>query len=87
VSDVIIDARDSLAFECGRRLERASAAAIASSGRFSCALPGGSVAEACVPVFVHANVDWLPSCVFLSDERAVQAAMTGACQPPIDSVS
>jgi 6-phosphogluconolactonase/glucosamine-6-phosphate isomerase/deaminase len=35
--------RDSLAFECGRRLERASAAAIASSGRFSCALPGGSV--------------------------------------------
>jgi 6-phosphogluconolactonase/glucosamine-6-phosphate isomerase/deaminase len=71
VPDVIIDARDSLAFECGRRLERASAAAIASSGRFSCALPGGSVAEACVPVFAHANVDWLQSSVFWCDERAV----------------
>ena len=87
MSDVIIDALDSLAIECVRRLERAAADAIASSGRFSCALPGGSVAEACVPVFAHASVDWLQSSVFWCDERAVQAAMTGACQPPIDSVS
>lgn len=69
--DVIIDARDSLALECARRLERTSAVAIASSGRFSCALAGGSVAEACVPVFAHANVDWLQSSVFWCDERAV----------------
>ena len=34
VSDVIIDALDSLAVECGRRLERAAADAIASSGRY-----------------------------------------------------
>lgn len=78
MSDVIIDARDSLAAECAKRFERCAAAAIAARDRFTCALPGGSVAEACLPVVAHANVDWLQSSVFWCDERAV---------PPSDSQS
>ena len=69
--DLTIDVRGYLGVECARRFERAAAAAIAARGQFTCALPGGSVAEACFPALAGAGVDWSRTHVFWGDERAV----------------
>jgi 6-phosphogluconolactonase len=78
VPDVVIDLREQLADDCARRFERAAADAIAVRGRFTCAVPGGSVAETCFPSFAQVAVDWSRTHVFWGDERAV---------PPADSQS
>jgi len=45
--------------------------ATAARGRFSCALPGGSVAEAFFPMLADASLAWDKVDVFWGDERAV----------------
>lgn len=45
--------------------------AIAARGRFSLALPGGSVATTCFPRFAEAPIDWSRVHFFWGDERAV----------------
>ena len=52
--------------------------AIAARGRFSIALPGGSVATTCFPRFAEAAIDWSRTHFFWGDERAV---------PPTDESS
>jgi len=51
--------------------ERFTAAATAARSRFSCALPGGSVAEVFLPVLARAPVPWERVEFFWGDERAV----------------
>ncbi|HEY7474577.1 MAG TPA: 6-phosphogluconolactonase, partial [Vicinamibacterales bacterium] len=72
--ELTIDAVERLAGECARRFERTAAAAIAARGEFSCALPGGSVAENCFPALARAAVDWSRTRFFWCDERAVPAS-------------
>jgi 6-phosphogluconolactonase len=69
--DVIVDTRDALATLFVRRFESLVRDAIGTHGRFACALPGGSVAEAFFPKLVAAAVDWKRVDVFWGDERAV----------------
>lgn len=69
--EVIVDAREALADLVLRRFEAAARTAIAARGRFACALPGGSVAEAFFPRLAGASVDWSRVDVFWGDERAV----------------
>jgi 6-phosphogluconolactonase len=71
VPDVWIDSREQIASECAKRFERAAAEALASRGRFACAVPGGSVAQTCCPALARADVDWSGTQVFWADERAV----------------
>jgi 6-phosphogluconolactonase len=49
----------------------AARAAQAARGRFSLAVPGGSVAERFLPPLVHADIDWSLVDVCFSDERCV----------------
>ena len=42
-------------------------------GVFTIALPGGSVADACVPTLAHVDLPWGATHVFWCDERAVPA--------------
>jgi 6-phosphogluconolactonase len=56
------------------RFAEQARAAIAARGRFSCALPGGSVAEAFFPVLASAPVAWGEVDFFWGDERAVGPA-------------
>ena len=53
------------------RFQSAAEAAIDARGRFSCAVPGGSVASTLLPALVDAVVDWTRVDVFWVDERAV----------------
>jgi 6-phosphogluconolactonase len=69
--DLMVDSREGLSGECARRFERAAASAVSARGRFVCAIPGGSVAEACFPALVTASVDWSRTHLFWGDERAV----------------
>ena len=75
---VVIDTPERLAEAFARHFEGAAAVAIRERGRFSCAVPGGSVASTFFPVLVNANVDWSRVDVFWVDERAV---------PPSDEAS
>jgi 6-phosphogluconolactonase len=63
--------REALAERFAAAFEGAARRATAARGRFACAVPGGSVAEAFFPALVHAAVDWTRLHVFFSDERAV----------------
>jgi 6-phosphogluconolactonase len=49
-----------------------AAAAIDERGRFSVALPGGSVASAFFPVIASLDIDWARIDIFWIDERAVR---------------
>jgi 6-phosphogluconolactonase len=49
----------------------AAALAMATTGRFLCAVPGGSVAEQMLPHVARANLDWSSVDVWLADERRV----------------
>jgi 6-phosphogluconolactonase len=69
--EVIVETRDALASRFVRRFESSVRDAIGAHGRFACALPGGSVAEAFFPKLVAAAVDWTRVDVFWGDERAV----------------
>lgn len=69
--EVIVDSRDALASLFVGRFEASVRDAVAAHGRFACALPGGSVAEAFFPKLVDAAVDWTRVDIFWGDERAV----------------
>jgi len=69
--EVIVDAPLALAAPLVGRFEALAGSAIASRGRFTCALPGGSVANTFFPRLADAAVDWKHVDFFWGDERAV----------------
>ena len=69
--EIVIDAPAALARVFADRFAAEARAAIAARGRFSCALPGGSVAETFFPVLARAPVAWDKVEFFWGDERAV----------------
>jgi 6-phosphogluconolactonase len=69
--EVVVDSPAALARIFADRFAAEAAAAIAARGRFSCALPGGSVAEEFFPVLARAPVAWDEVEFFWGDERAV----------------
>lgn len=69
--EVIVDTPDALATLFVRHFESLVRDTIGTHGRFACALPGGSVAEAFFPKLVAAAVDWKHVEFFWGDERAV----------------
>jgi len=69
--EVIVDAQEALAGVFVRRFEAAARDALAADRRFTCVLPGGSVASAFFPRLVAAAVDWGQVELFWGDERAV----------------
>jgi 6-phosphogluconolactonase len=68
---VIVDQAEALSEQLARRVEGLAAVAFADRGRFSLALPGGSVARAFLPRLAAAAVDWTRAELFWGDERAV----------------
>jgi len=69
--EVVVDTRDQLARTAAARFAAAVPNAIAARGQYSCAIPGGSVAESLFPVFVRLALPWERVEVFFGDERAV----------------
>jgi len=69
--EVEVATREALAERFAGLFESSARSAVAARGRFACALPGGSVAEAFFPRLVRAGVDWTRLHVFFGDERAV----------------
>jgi len=64
---------DELAAVAAAAFVEAAVHTLASTGRFLCAVPGGSVAERVLPHLVDADVDWQRADVWLADERRVPA--------------
>jgi len=69
--EILIDTPAALARVCADRVAADAQAAIAARGRFSLALPGGSVAETFLPVLARRPLAWDKVEFFWSDERAV----------------
>ena len=69
--EVIVESRDRLVALAAERFAAAAREAVAARGIFSCALPGGSVAEAMFPAFAGLGLAWDRVHVFFGDERAV----------------
>jgi 6-phosphogluconolactonase len=69
--EIVIDAPEALAHVFADRFAAEVHAAIAAGRRFSCALPGGSVAETFFPVLARAPVAWDQVEFFWGDERVV----------------
>jgi 6-phosphogluconolactonase len=69
--EIIIDKPEDLAETFVRRVETLAAEAFSRRGRFSLALPGGSVAAMFLPRLAQARVDWPRADFFWGDERAV----------------
>jgi 6-phosphogluconolactonase len=69
--EIVVDTREGLAPTAAARFEKAVRAAVEARGRFSCALPGGSVAEVFFPAIARLALPWKQVHVFLGDERAV----------------
>src|SRR5262245_8165694 len=69
--EIVVDTREGLVRTAVERFERLVRDATAQRGRFSCALPGGSVAEALFPVFAGLALPWERVHIFFGDERAV----------------
>jgi 6-phosphogluconolactonase len=69
--EIVIDTPAGLARVFADRFAAEARTAIAARGRFSCALPGGSVAETFLPVLSRAEVAWGQVEFFWGDERAV----------------
>jgi 6-phosphogluconolactonase len=69
--ELVIAAPEALAQVFADRVAAGARAAIAARGQFSCALPGGSVAETFFPVLARAPVAWNKVEFFWGDERAV----------------
>src|SRR5262245_5637681 len=67
--ETIVDKPDAIPEILTRRFEARSRAAIQERGRFSAALPGGSVATACFPRLAAASVDWPRVDLYWGDER------------------
>src|SRR5262249_31333349 len=75
---IVVETRDGVVHTAVERFERLAQDAISARGRFSCALPGGSVAEAMFPAIARLPLSWEHVHVFFGDERAV---------PPTDPAS
>ncbi len=69
--EIVIDTPSALARIFAERFAAQAHTAMAARGRFSCALPGGSVAETFFPVLAQAAVMWDRVDFFWGDERAV----------------
>jgi 6-phosphogluconolactonase len=69
--ETLVDKTDSLAAALVSRFEEAARLALSRRGRFSVALPGGSVAATFFPALSRASVDWTRTDFFWGDERAV----------------
>lgn len=69
--EIVIDAPEALARLFAARFVAAAHEAIAQRGRFSCALPGGSVAEIFFPALAQVLSPEDPIDFFWGDERAV----------------
>ena len=69
--ETLVDAPPALANLFARRLEGLVSMAPDAGRRFAIALPGGSVAEAFLPVLAAATLEWKRIDVFWADERAV----------------
>ena len=69
--EIIVDKPHDLPETLARRVETLAAEAFGQRGRFSIALPGGSVATAFLSRLAKARVDWASTDFFWGDERAV----------------
>jgi 6-phosphogluconolactonase len=69
--ETLVDKTESLAGALVSRFEEAAARALSARGRFTVALPGGSVASTFFPRLARASVDWSRTDFFWGDERAV----------------
>jgi 6-phosphogluconolactonase len=69
--EIVTAAPEALARVFTERFAAEARTAIAARGRFSCALPGGSVAETFFPALAEAPVAWDRVDFFWGDERAV----------------
>ena len=69
--EIVVDTRERLVRTAVERFERLVRDTMAQRGRFSCAVPGGSVAEALFPAFAGLAIPWEQVHVFFGDERAV----------------
>ena len=67
----LVDNTESLAERLAGRFEEAARRAVAARGRFTVALPGGSVATAFFPRLARTGLDWSRVDFFWGDERAV----------------
>lgn len=63
--------RDEVVGHLTAELIRVAGTAIAARGRFSLAVPGGSVAHAVLPRLATAPIDWRAVDIFLADDRDV----------------
>ena len=69
--EVVVDTPANLAQRFAACFAAEAATAVAARGQFSCALPGGSVAETFFLVLARATVPWSQVDFFWGDERAV----------------
>lgn len=67
----IVDKPEDIPATLVREVSEEARRAFAQRGRFSVALPGGSVATSCFPALAAAPVDWRRTDFFWGDERAV----------------
>src|SRR5436853_98462 len=70
-ADVVIGDRGRLQREVSSGFARAAASALQERGRFTVALPGGSVATHFFPPLARLTLDWSRVHFFWVDERAV----------------
>jgi len=69
--EIIVDKPADLPETFARRFEGEARAAFGARGRFSLALPGGSVATSLFPRLARLSLDWSRTHFFWGDERAV----------------
>jgi 6-phosphogluconolactonase len=69
--ETLVDKADSLAESLAGRFEDEARHAVAARGRFTVALPGGSVATSFFPRLARVRLDWSKVDFFWGDERAV----------------
>jgi 6-phosphogluconolactonase len=69
--EIIVDKPSDLPETFARRFEDEARTALAARGRFSLALPGGSVATSLFPRLARLSLDWSRTHFFWGDERAV----------------
>jgi 6-phosphogluconolactonase len=69
--EIVVDTRAELARTAATRLAVMARDALSARSTFSCALPGGSVAETLFPAFARLALPWERVHVFFGDERVV----------------
>ena len=69
--ETLVDKAEFLAGSLAGRFEDAARHAVATRGRFTVALPGGSVATTFFPRLARVPFDWSQADFFWGDERAV----------------